>query len=247
MRFDEFKAAVDYWVLLADPDGCDADAMERRQRCRVHLDQTMTGMYSGSMLFDPVGGVIVAEELHRREQALCDADWAQAKARLGRDPLVSELGRTSEQRRADAMIDMAVRSAAMPADAIRPKPLFTLVLGAHRFERLCRLATGQVVAPAAVAPWVDTAQLETIVFDASGERAIKATRKRTFTGVVRRILEVRDGQCAHPYCDQPPHRCQGDHIVAYAHGGLTSQDNGQLLCGYHNRQRWTQRNQAPDP
>jgi hypothetical protein len=32
MRCEEFKAAVDYWVLLADPDGCDADAMQRRPR-----------------------------------------------------------------------------------------------------------------------------------------------------------------------------------------------------------------------
>jgi hypothetical protein len=42
------------------------------------------------------------------------------------------------------------------------------------------------------------------VFDGGGERAIKATRKRSFTGVVRRILDVRDGECVHPYCDQPP-------------------------------------------
>src|SRR5262249_59832848 len=116
--------------------------------------------------------------------------------------------------------DRAARRAAVPADGIRPKPLFTLVLGAQRFEHLCRLATGQVVAPAAAAPWVDAAELEAILFDGAGERAIKATRKRTFTGIVRRILDVRDGECVHPYCDQPPHRRQGDHILPYTHGEL---------------------------
>jgi HNH endonuclease len=36
---------------------------------------------------------------------------------------------------------------------------------------------------------------------------------------------------------------QGDHIHAWAAGGTTSLDNGQLRCGYHNRWRW----QHPDP
>ena len=28
-----------------------------------------------------------------------------------------------------------------------------------------------------------------------------------------------------------------DHIETYASGGLTTQDNGRLLCGFHNRLR----------
>jgi hypothetical protein len=161
--------------------------------------------------------------------------------------MLSELGRSSQQRRADALVEMATRSATMPEGGTRPKPLFTLVVGAERFARLCHLATGQVVAPAAVAPWIDQAQLETILFDGVGKRTIKATRKRRFTGIVRRILDVRDGQCTHPYCDQPAHRRQGDHIIPYSAGGLTSQDNGQLGCGYHNRRRYHEwRTRPPD-
>ncbi|MGH9231423.1 MAG: HNH endonuclease, partial [Acidimicrobiales bacterium] len=42
--------------------------------------------------------------------------------------------------------------------------------------------------------------------------------------------------------DQPPQRCQADHIQPWTTGGTTTADNGQLRCGYHNRWRW----QHPD-
>ena len=40
-----------------------------------------------------------------------------------------------------------------------------------------------------------------------------------------------------PLCDAVARDCQVDHIVPYAAGGLTSQDNGRLACGHHNRLR----------
>ena len=54
----------------------------------------------------------------------------------------------------------------------------------------------------------------------------------------RRILEVRDQQCTDLFCEEPPNRCQGDHIIPYTAGGLTSQDNGKLACGPHNRRNY---------
>jgi 5-methylcytosine-specific restriction endonuclease McrA len=29
-----------------------------------------------------------------------------------------------------------------------------------------------------------------------------------------------------------------DHVVPHSQGGLTTQENGQVLCGYHNRLRY---------
>jgi 5-methylcytosine-specific restriction endonuclease McrA len=43
--------------------------------------------------------------------------------------------------------------------------------------------------------------------------------------------------CTHPYCYEPAEHCQGDHIEPYSRGGATTQENGRLLCGFHNRQR----------
>jgi 5-methylcytosine-specific restriction endonuclease McrA len=43
--------------------------------------------------------------------------------------------------------------------------------------------------------------------------------------------------CTHPYCYEPAEHCQGDHIEPYSRGGATTQENGRLLCGFHNRLR----------
>ena len=59
---------------------------------------------------------------------------------------------------------------------------------------------------------------------------------RTFVGALRAVVEVRDRHCQHPSgCDEPIDGCDVDHIVPWSHGGVTSQDNGRLLCRYHNR------------
>ena len=62
-------------------------------------------------------------------------------------------------------------------------------------------------------------------------------RARLFTGGTRRAIELRDRICTHPYCYEPAENCQADHIEPYAVGGPTTQENGRLLCGFHNRLR----------
>jgi hypothetical protein len=105
----------------------------------------------------------------------------------------------------------------------------------------CQLAGGTVVSPGTVASLLDETLIERVVF-AGPSRVIDLGRARGFTGAVHHALEVRDQQCTHHNCDQPPERCQGDHIHAWAAGGTTL-EYGQLRCGYHNRWRW----QHPDP
>jgi hypothetical protein len=129
MKFAPFSAVMAYWGQLADPDGAEESDMERIARRDVYLTKSVSDMFLGKMTFDPVSGTIVADELARRERVLFEADWAKAKADLGREPKIHELGRTSAQRRADAMVEMAIRSASAPADARRPEPLFTVLVG----------------------------------------------------------------------------------------------------------------------
>ncbi len=45
MLFSDFCRAVDYWWLHADPDGADEGDIDRRDRRRVSLDETIDGMY----------------------------------------------------------------------------------------------------------------------------------------------------------------------------------------------------------
>ena len=247
LSFASFTRAVDYWLLRADPDGADATDLDRRDRRHVSLDQTLSGMWSGSTLLDPISGEVVGRELERREQELFEADWAEAKARLGRDPRAGELERTPGQRRADALIAMAERSAASDGDGKPARPLFQVLLGSDAFSHLLQLASGHVLTPSALLPWLSSAELERYLFDGTPQRVISVSYRRTFDGALRDLIKVRDQFCYHQTCDEPAHRCQIDHIEPWAAGGITAQHNGQLACGFHNRLREHERRRRPPP
>jgi hypothetical protein len=237
MKFSPFCALVEYWSQLADPDGAEASDLARQARRDVYLAQSFDGMHLGQMTLDPISGTIVATEHARRERELFEADWKKAKEQLGREPRLHELGRTSAQRRADALVEMAIRSATAPADGRRPAPLFTILVGYETLHgRICQLEGGGVLSPGTLLPWLNGASFERIVF-APGTRVECSVRSRFFTGATRRAIEVRDQGCTHEFCEEPVQKCQGDHVVGYGEGGETTQENGQALCGFHNRQR----------
>jgi hypothetical protein len=237
LGFEDFYRALSYWKQMADPDGADASEEERKAQRNVYLETSLSGMWLGQMTLDPISGSIVSFELNRLEHTLFEADCAQAKERLGRTPRLDELARTSAQRRADALVEMASRSRTAPADGIRPAPLFSVLVGYETMHgRICELENGTVLAPSALAPWMDSAYFERAIFSL-GNRIDVSVRSRFFTGGTRRAIELRDRMCTHPYCYEPAESCQADHIETYADGGLTTQDNGRLLCGFHNRLR----------
>jgi len=103
--------------------------------------------------------------------------------------------------------------------------------------RICQLEQGPAVAPGSLLSWMDEATFERIVF-APGKRAECSITSRFFTGATRRAIEVRDLECRHEYCDTTADKCQIDHIVPFSEGGLTTQGNAQVLCSFHNRDRY---------
>jgi hypothetical protein len=243
LEFGPFCSLMGYWEQLADPDGAEDEEMRRRARRDAYLTPSVGGMWLGQMTLDPISGAIVSGELRRLEQDLFEEDWAKATEELGRDPKSTELCRTSAQRRADALVEMATRSKGAPADGRRPEPLFSILVGYETLHgRICELSTGQVVTPGSLLPWLDGALFERAVF-APGKRVEVSVTSRLFTGGTRRAIELRDQECTHPYCDTPADQCQIDHITPWASGGQTTQENGRVLCGFHNRLR----NQRPPP
>lgn len=88
-------------------------------------------------------------------------------------------------------------------------------------------------------------RLERILFDGETGRVIDVGGKRSFTGALRRLIQVRDRVCYHEYCDVPASRCQVDHIQPWSEGGMTEQSGGRLACGFHNRLR--QKRPPPPP
>jgi hypothetical protein len=243
LRFEPFTRALAYWEQLADPDGTEATAEECRKRRDVYLAESFQGTWLGKMTLDPISGAIVADELTRIEHALFEADWAAAKETLGRDPTPVDLPRTSSQRRADALVEMATRSKAAPAGGRRPLPLFTVLVDYPTLAgRVCELSRRQVITPGSLVRWLDEAIVERAVFTPPG-RVEVGMKSRLFMGATRRAIEIRDRDCTHPYCDGSRHDLEVDHIVPYAEGGLTTQENGRILCSPHNGQR----NERPPP
>lgn len=242
LPYQSFARAAAYWEQLADPDGVEKDEERRRAARDVYLERSFGGMWLGKMTLDPIAGAIVGGELERLEHTMFAADWAAARTATGREPTLCDLARTPGQRRADALVEMATRSKMVPEGARRPGPLFSVLINYQAAVRVCELADGTVIAPGSLLPWLDEAYLERVVF-APSRRVEVSEKTRLFSGATRRALELRDRQCAHPYCDIEGSKCEADHIIPFPAGGPTTQENGRMLCGFHNRQR----NARPPP
>ena len=148
------------------------------------------------------------------------------------------LTRRPAQRRADALVEMARRSAGYPHGGRLPEPLFSVMVGYETFAgRICELANGTVVTPGEVARWIDSAWVERVVFDGPSRVIDVGVRRRLFGGATRRAVQVRDRQCFHPQCEVPAEECQVDHVQPWSEGGPTVQTNGRAACDFHNRQR----------
>ena len=208
-----------------------------RRPVAVYLESSLDGMWLGQMTLDPVSGSIVSGELERLERLLFEADCTEARERLGRTARIDELSRTSAQRRADALVEMATRSSTAPADGIRPVAALQRPRGLRDDPRPdLRARERHGALPVHPRPWMDSAYFERAIFTL-GTRIDVSVRSRLFTGGTRRAIEPRDRMCTHPYCYEPAEVCQGDHVTPWAEGGETTQENGRLLCGFHNRLR----------
>jgi hypothetical protein len=223
LRFRDARKVIDYWCNRADADAAEDQAERQRNAAHLDVSSTLDGTVAINGLLDPIGGAIVNNELTRLERELYLADKH------------NDIVRTSSHRRAAALVEMATRSATAPADGRRPKPLFTALVGDHTMEQLCELSNGTVVTPGSLFRYAGDADLEVVLFDGP-TTVISVSHRRTFTGRLRRAVEVRDRHCQHESgCDVPVEQCDIDHIEPHANGGPTSQFNGRVECHPHNR------------
>jgi hypothetical protein len=247
-RFERFEREIAYFRQVADPDGTDQRAEDAFERRGLYASRTFEDTVVLDGTLDPIGGSVFLNELARLERELFEADWREARDRVGDAARATDLQRTPEQRRADAQVQMAIRSAAMPANAKLPRPLFTVLVGYETFAgMMCQLADGTVVCPSQLVPWLADVDVERVVFDGPSRVVDVGAKQRLFTGATRRAVEVRDLFCTHPMCDVPYERCDIDHIERWEHGGPTTQANGRVRCPHHNPgRRRTRRPPPPD-
>ena len=223
LRFHDARRLVDYWCARADAVADEDRATRQRESAHLNASPTLDGTVVVNGVLDPIGGTIVIDELTRLERELYLTDQ--------RDGVT----RTASQRRSAALVEMATRSATAPADGRRPRPLFTILAGDETLSHLCELGSGTVIAPGQLVDWMGDADLETVLFDGPST-VISVSHRRTFTGALRRAVQVRDRHCQHTSgCDVPADQCDVDHIVPHSLDGPTSQFNGKLECTPHNR------------
>lgn len=222
LRFGPWCKVVAYWRRRADAElGRDGTAPDTTPV----LSLTAVGdMVAVDGQLDAVGGAIVTNALDTIMHELVADD--RACGRPARKP---------RELRAAALVEMARRAMAMPADARRGRVLLNIACGVEEFTKLCELSNGTVVRPGEIIPYLGIVDIRTIVFD-TPMHAIKASSQRTFTGAVRAAVQIRDRHCQHPSgCDEPIDRCDVDHIIPWSIFQITDQANGRLLCTFHNR------------
>jgi hypothetical protein len=223
LRFKQAEQVAAYWRLHADPDGADAEAAADEERATANVSETIDGAVVVNATLTGAGAETFVTELRRLTDEVRHAD-----ARTG-------IVRTAAQRRAAALVEMATRSAATPTGAQRPRPLFTVLVGDDTFGHLCETTAGRIMPASVLAKCVDDAVIEVLLFDGPST-VISASKRRRFTGALRRAIQVRDRHCQHPAgCDIPADQCDVDHIVAWPESQRTDQFNGRLECPGHNR------------
>ena len=245
LRFDVFRRRVQYFVQLADEDEADEDAASVHSRRSLHASRTFEDAVRVDGWMDPVGGSIWLNELHRLEQLEFEADWRAAREQLGDGATAADLARTPAQRRHDALIEMAKRSAAMPADAKQGRYLLSVLVGYETMHgRVCELADGTVLTPGQLLPLLTNADVERAVFGPDSRVIDLGRRARLFVGGTRRAVQLSELECGEETCDVRFERCEVDHIERWEHGGRTDRANGRLRCPQHHEGR---RRRRPPP
>jgi hypothetical protein len=243
-RFDVFHRRVKYFRQLADPDDVEREAQTAHEQRNLHASRTFEECVRVDGTMDPVGGSIFLNELERLQRIEFDADWKEARERLGDAATSGDLRRTPAQRRHDALVEMATRSAAMPEHAKHARYLLTVHVGYETLHgRICELADGTVLTPGQVVPLLTNADVERAVFGPEGRVIDLGRRERLFKGGARRAVEISDLECTHESCDVRYERCDVDHVQPWALGGPTDRANGRVRCPRHNPGR---RRSPPD-
>lgn len=241
LTFDGLCRLLRYWEARVDEDGEESQGQDDYRSRHLHASEMLRGMVRIDGTLDPVSGAIFTSELTRITTEMFKADWAAAKKIHGDNTTTGHIARTPAQRRADALAEMARRSAGYQPGTNSdgtPRPLFSVHIGPDVVGRLCELASGTVIAPGLLVPHLGEADIERIVYG-PGSRVIDLSKQaRFFRGGLRRAIQLRDRFCTHPGCDELAENCAVDHITPHSHDGRATQQNGRARCDTHNWWAW---------
>jgi hypothetical protein len=239
----DFKLVLDTWRLHADHERAAEEAADRYDRRTLHVSRMLDGMGKLDGVLDPEGLALVREAL-------------RALARP------TELDtRTSAQRRADALVDMAriaLDAVAEPAPSEpapagrrhkrnRPKVMATI-----EYQHLVDGDGGGVIDTNLDRIVVPTEMIRRLACDAGIHRYVTGPlgtvvdhgrQKRTVSDRQFERLHIRDHGCRWPGCGTPAAGCDAHHATHWLDHGETDDDNLVLLCWHHHHtlheQHWS--------
>ena len=257
LSFKRFQAKVLEWQRLIDEDGPEPRPERTAANRTASIKQDPLDLsWDLRASFSSVDGA-VAKRIHDAYcKALFEADWAEARSRLGEQATASDLCRTDSQRRSDATIQIFVDAAANEDGMAPIKIDHNIMWSSSAYEEMARRFAGGAARPFDIDDFrcntIDGHPLDPteafassvlnnirrVVVDATGA-VIDLGRARRFTGLARLAVQISHTECFWPGCQVPTTQCEVDHSVDHACGGRTCPGNGAPACGRHNR--WKQK------
>ncbi|MEP6659079.1 MAG: DUF222 domain-containing protein [Acidimicrobiales bacterium] len=219
----KLRAAVDQWRAVVDRAADETHARSCHRRRSLKFFATMDGMVRIDGLFEAETGRVM-------RHAIDD---------LVRIHRLDETGRTPEQRRADALIELAnaYNAGTVTGGRERPHILVTIdveQLNGHKGGRAL-LDTGETITIEAARRLACDANIASVLMNGRNEILDFGRSRRVASDAQYKALVVRDAGCRFPGCDRPPGWCQAHHIVQWPDGGRTDLDNLVLLCLTHHQ------------
>jgi hypothetical protein len=142
LSYDELDRYLRRWEYLADEDGA-AERAERDHRRRdFSIRQNLDGSYRISGGCGSLQGTVSAEILDAYCRAELEADWADARVRVGEDATIEDLARTDAQRRMDALEQIFRDAADHHRTATGHQLVTNLVIDQDTFERTATRIAG---------------------------------------------------------------------------------------------------------
>ena len=158
---------------------------------------------------------------------------------LHSEPATERGSRTTAQRRADALMEMARRFLQSGEGAERHgwRPHLSVIVDHETLD--CVTWVGPVrpmragSCPATARRLGCDAEVSRIVLGPDSEILDVGRSRRTVTAAQWKALVVRDRHCSHPGCARPPDWCDAHHLRHWVDLGETDLDNLVLLCRRH--------------
>lgn len=251
---DLLRVLIRRWEDLLNPDGAEPTEEMLRVRQGVFLRGKRRGLHYLEIAatddqFESLVTVMYSATNPRARAGLSVADTEKlcgADQVAGRDDhlqdaaLGDELDRSTwAQQLLDGLVGacgIALASNKLStAGGMRPQVLVTIDYKelAAEVGRGGGAAFGGLMGARSIRRIACDANVLPVVLGTQGQVLDVGQLRRLFPPTLRKALVARDGGCAFPDCMMPSPWTEGHHIIHWSRGGVTSIDNGVLLCSRH--------------